>query len=74
MGDSWACLSRVGKMSNWRDNLMMDVRMGRSVGMPNLNRSTGIRSMALDLIGELEISSSTSSSVRTTNSARDETA
>ncbi len=43
-------------MLDSRDRSIIDVRARRSVGMLSLNRSTGMGSIVLDLIGELEIS------------------
>ena len=45
--------------------------MGSSVGMLSLKMLTGMGSIVLDLIRELEISSSTSFSLRTVNSVMD---
>ena len=53
---------------------MINVRAGRRAGMLSLKMSTGMGSIALDLIGEPEISSSTFFSVRTVNLDMDEAA
>ena len=53
---------------------MIWVRTGRSVGILNLKRSTGIGLIVLDLIGEPLIRSRTSFSLRMVNSVKEDDA
>ena len=68
MGESWASLRWSGKIPDCSEWLINAVSTGRRAGRQDLDRSAGIGSGALDLMGALIMRSRTCFDVRTANS------